>query len=599
MTRAESHSHVESREIAAAAARLGLLADETPEYASFMLSPAGQIVTWNIGATRLYGYLAEEVVGQHVSRLYPREEVKRGVPDEGLGRAAEDGRLDAEGWRVRWDGSRFWARVVTVALRDLAGMLQGFWQETRDITERKQAQDSARALAEVGRLLAKSLNAIEVGQRIADELRALLDSENAALYGLEPGSSDLVMLAVSGEMKSDLSRLVLIQGIGAPRRAVQERRAVVMRDLLTDSRITLPVEARLSIIHAPHRAMLAVPLRIQDRVTGVLAILDWAGRAFDDREVRLAQAFADQAALGLESSRLYRESVRAYEELLRTQEQLAQAQRMEAVGRLAGGVAHDFNNLLTVIIASCKVGLSRLSAGHPVRGDLELIDQAAAGAAQLTRELLALSRKQPLQAAVFDVNLTIEGLGPMVRRLLGEHVDVVMRLGAAPASVRADPGKIEQVLVNLALNARDAMPEGGRLVIETANVELGPTGARGDGGIRIEPYVMLTVRDTGIGMDAHVLARVFEPFFTTKAPGSGTGLGLSVVYGIVKQSGGEIVAESEPGTGTTFKIWLPRVLEGPAGVLGAGVVVRQSPQKARPFSPNSGAPSGCRPPTGS
>ena len=577
MTRAESHSRVESREIAAAAARLGLLADGTPEYAGFMLSPAGQIVTWNSGATSLHGYLPEEVVGQHVSRLSPREDAKRGTPDEELGQAAKDGRLEVEGWRVRWDGSRFWARVVTVAVRDPTGTLRGFVQETRDITERKRAQDSARALAEVGRLLAKSLNATEVGQRVADELRALLDSENAALYGLEPGSSDLVTLAVSGEMNSDLSRLVLTQGIGAPRLALQGRRAVVMRDLLTDSRMTLTVEARLSIVHAPHRAMLAVPLRIQDRVIGVLGILDWAGRTFDEREVRLAQAFADQAALGLESSRLYRESLRAYEELLRTQEQLAQAQRMEAVGRLAGGVAHDFNNLLTVITASCQVALNRLSSDDPVRRDIELIDQAAAGAAKLTRQLLAFGQKQALQAVRFDVNLTIEGVGPMLHRLLGENVEVVMRLEATPALITADPGKLEQVLVNLALNARDAMPQGGRLVIETANVERRHPGVRGGSESPVGPYVMLTVRDTGTGMDAHVLGRLFEPFFTTKAPGRGTGLGLSVVYGIVKQTGGEIVVESEPGLGTTFRIWFPRVTEGATDSLGSRVVSSQSP----------------------
>ena len=562
MTRTERHTGDEPREIAAEARRLGLLADETPDYASFLLSTVGQIVTWNIGATRLYGYLAEEVVGQHVSCLSPREDAKQGTPDEGLGRAARDGRLEAEGWRVRWDGSRFWARVATVAVRDLSGALRGFSQETRDNTERKRAQDSARALAEVGRLLANSLNATEVGQRIADELRALLDSENAALYGLAPGSPGLITLAVSGEVKSELSRLVLTQGIGAPCLAVRERRAVVVRDLLTDSRLSLTVEARLSVIHSPHRAMLAVPLRIQDRVIGVLGILDWAGRAFDEREVRLAQAFADQAALGLESSRLYRESLRAYEELLRTQEQLAQAQRMEAVGRLAGGVAHDFNNLLTVVIASCQVALNRLSPADPVRRDVEVIEQAAAGAAKLTGQLLAVGRKQPLQATVFDANLTVEGVGPMLRRLLGEHLDLVMRLEAAPALVKADPGKVEQVLVNLALNARDAMPHGGRLVIETANVDLSHPAARGGGALSVGPYLLLTVRDTGTGMDAHVLARVFEPFFTTKAPGSGTGLGLSVVYGIVKQSGGEIAVESEPGTGTAFKIWLPLVVEG-------------------------------------
>src|SRR5438445_3231647 len=256
MTRTERHTGDEPREIAVEARRLGLLADETPDYASFLLSTVGQIVTWNIGATRLYGYLAEEVVGQHVSCLSPREDAKQGTPAEELRRAGREGRVEAEGWRVRWDGSRFWARVATVAVRDLSGAVRGFSQETRDNTERKRAQDSARALAEVGRLLAKSLSATEVGQRVADELRALLDSENAALYGLEPGSSDLVTLAVSGEMNSDLSRLVLTQGIGAPRLALQGRRALVMRDLLTDSRLTLTAEARLRIVHAPHRARL-------------------------------------------------------------------------------------------------------------------------------------------------------------------------------------------------------------------------------------------------------------------------------------------------------------------------------------------------------
>jgi len=574
----DRHAEIEPQEVAAKAARLRLLADETPEYASFMLSADGQIDSWSIGATRLYGYLADEVLGQQVSCLYSREDAKRGKPDEELKRAAAEGRFEAEGWRVRWDGSRYWANVVTVAVRDPTGILRGFLQETRNITERKRAEDSANALAEVGCLLAKSLNVAEIGQRIADEIRGLLGSENAALYGLEPGSSDLVTLAVSGEMKSDLGRLVLTQGIGAPSLAVRDGRAVVMRDILTDPRITLTIEARLSVIHAPHRAMLAVPLRIRDRVIGALGILDWAGRAFDEREVRLAQAFADQAALGLETSRLYQESVRAYEELLRAQEQLARAQKIETAGRLAGGVAHDFNNLLTVIIASCQVMSSRLSPDDPARRDIELIDKAAKGAAELTGQLLAFGRKQSVRPAVFDVNLTVESLGPMLRRLMGESVEVVMQLEAAPALVRADPGKIEQVLVNLALNARDAMPDGGRLVIETSTVDLSQTGARRGSETPVSPgpCVMLTVRDTGTGMDAQVLARAFEPFFTTKAPGRGTGLGLSVVYGIVKQGGGDIALESEPGKGTSFKVWLPRAVESTTDSLTASAVSTQS-----------------------
>jgi signal transduction histidine kinase/CheY-like chemotaxis protein len=241
----------------------------------------------------------------------------------------------------------------------------------------------------------------------------------------------------------------------------------------------------------------------------------------------------------------------------RLEEELRHSQRMEAVGRLAGGVAHDFNNLLTAINGYGELLLSRVPEGDAMRVDVQEICSAGERAAALTQQLLAFSRRQMLKPEPLDLNAVVAEMDKMLRRLIGEHIDVETRLAPDLCLVHADRGQLEQVVMNLVVNARDAMESGGTLTLETANVGADARGARREPGAPPGRHAMLLVRDTGCGMDEETLAHVFEPFFTTKPSGKGTGLGLSMVYGIVQQSGGQIVARSKPGEGSTFRLFLP------------------------------------------
>jgi signal transduction histidine kinase len=251
----------------------------------------------------------------------------------------------------------------------------------------------------------------------------------------------------------------------------------------------------------------------------------------------------------------------AEQEIASLQEQFLQSQKMEAIGRLAGGIAHDFNNLLTVIQGHAQLSILRLQEGDPLRGNIEEIERASDRAAALTHQLLAFSRRQIMEMHVLDLNQILQRVDKMLRRVIGEDIKLVTFLSESIGKVKTDPGQIEQVIINLAVNARDAMPDGGNLIIETANVELDEEYARTHIAVNPGRYVMISLSDSGIGMTQEEKERIFEPFFTTKEKGKGTGFGLSTVYGIVKQSGGNIRVYSEHGKGTTFKIYLPQVDE--------------------------------------
>ena len=340
-------------------------------------------------------------------------------------------------------------------------------------------------------------------------------------------------------------------------RVASTGRALLLRDPANHP--DLDAEHAASIRRLGYRGLLTVPAKVGDRVVGVLSFLTTREQGFSAEDMAIATAFASHAAIALENSRLLLESRRAYDELAETQGQLEQAQKMDAIGRLAGGVAHDFNNLLTVILGRTDILLHPLKPEDPMRRGIELIQRTAGRAADLTRQLLAFSRKQVLEPVVLDLGAVATDMKDMLGRLIGEDIALLTTPTPGLGRVKADRGQIEQVVMNLAVNARDAMPQGGRLILETANVDLDDEYERRHVGARPGPHVMLAVSDTGTGIPREIQAQIFEPFFTTKEQGKGTGLGLATVYGIVKQSGGYIEVDSEPGQGTAFRIYLPRL----------------------------------------
>ena len=325
----------------------------------------------------------------------------------------------------------------------------------------------------------------------------------------------------------------------------------------------LPQFSGLEALRFLKEESLRVPfILVTGSLTEEIAVLCMKEGA-DDYILKTALKRLPSAVLGaLKKSQTEKEKAEALEALRESQEQLRQVQKLEGIGQLAGGIAHDFNNLLTVIIGFCSLAMRDLKPDDPVFGNLEEIKKAGDRATSLTRQLLAFSRRQVLQPKILNLGSVVADMEKMLRRVIGENIDLRAALEPTLGKVNADPGQIEQIIVNLAVNARDSMPNGGKLTIETDNVYLDEEYVKHHVGAQAGAHVMLAVSDTGHGMDQQTMARIFEPFFTTKEVGKGTGLGLSTVYGIVKQSGGNIWVYSEIGRGTTFKIYLPRVADG-------------------------------------
>ncbi len=433
----------------------------------------------------------------------------------------------------------------------------------RDIRDRRRNERRLASLYAVTRVLGEASTLEQAVPKIMQALGQSLELELGVFWRLDKPAGLLRCIDQWKAATLDADDFVMATweqsfayGVGLPGRIWKSGQPAWITDVLADSNFPRAASAAQAGLHGAF----GFPLRRGGEVEGVIEFFSRNIREPDNKLLNMA---AD-VELKIEQ---FGERAKAKEALHHAEAQLRQSQKMEAVGRLAGGVAHDFNNLLTVIRGYSELILSRLVAGDPIRREIEEVKKAADRAAGLTRQLLAFSRRQFVAEKVVDLNAVVMNMDGMLRRLLGEDIiELCADLDPQLGSIRADSGQIEQVIMNLAVNARDAMPNGGRLTVETRNVMIGKEDQREKMMVREGSYVLLTMKDTGHGMSEEVQSHLFEPFFTTKEKGEGTGLGLSMVYGIVTQSGGTIDVESTLGQGTSFKMFFPRVDETVQGV---------------------------------
>jgi len=425
-----------------------------------------------------------------------------------------------------------------------------------DITERKRAEERLTAQYAVTRVLAEARTLEEAVPKVMQAVGQNLEWDCGIFWRVDKAAGLLRCLdqwhntraKVDAFLAATWERAFKLNE-GLPGRIWAGRKAAWITDVVHDGNFPRQQEAREVGFHGAF----GFPVRVGGEIEGVIELYSRQVRVPDEELLKMI----DDIGLKLEQ---FGDRAQAGDALRQAEAQLRQSQKMEAVGRLAGGVAHDFNNLLTVIRGYSELLLARLGPDDSMRRDMEEVKKAADRASGLTRQLLAFSRRQYIAPKVIDLNALITNMDGMLRRLLGEDiVELGIELHPQVGAIRADSGQIEQVIMNLALNARDAMPKGGRLTIETRNVTIGNQTSLNPGIVKPGRYVLLTVRDTGHGMDAETQSHLFEPFFTTKEKGKGTGLGLSTVYGIVKQNGGSIVVESRPEQGAIFNIYFPMV----------------------------------------
>ena len=463
----------------------------------------GTIRSWNKGAEAIYGYTAAEALGQHVSLLLPPE-----IPDDTMAileRIRAGGHVDHyETLRLRKDGRRIYVSLTVSPINSDDGSIIGASAIARDITGRLKSEQEL--------------------QRASAYNRSLIEAS------LDP----LVTIGPDGKI-TDVN--------AATETATGRGRAELIGTDFSDY-FTVPENALAGYQQVFREGSVRdYPLEIRHKNGGVIPVL-YNASLYRDEEGSVIGVFA--AARDITARK-------------KLEEQLRHSQKMEAIGRLAGGIAHDFNNILTAIIGYGSILLRKMDEADHLRQNVELVLESANRAAALTQGLLAFSRKQVMTLRRIDLNTTITGLERFLRRIIGEDVELAVSCASRPLMIMADSGQIEQVLMNLATNARDAMSRGGRLAIATEPADMDDAFRKAHGYGKPGLYAMITVSDTGAGMTADVSERIFEPFFTTKETGKGTGLGMSIVYGIVKQHGGYINVYSEPGIGTTFRIYLPRI----------------------------------------
>jgi len=496
----------------AEADRFQILIDAVKDYAIYLLDADGRVTTWNTGAQRFKGYRPDEIIGQHFSVFYTDEDRAIGLPARALHTAATEGRFEAEGWRVRKDGTRFWTHVVIDPVIGEDGGVIGYAKITRDISDKRAADDALMASERRFRLLVQAVR-------------------DYAIYMLDP----------QGNVTNWNAGAQAIKGYTA--------------EEIVGRHFSLFYTEEDRAAGAPERALATA--RREGRFEGEAQRVRKSGERFWANV--LIDPIYDEAGVLIGYAKVTRditERRKAQAEIERARDALAQAQKLEAIGRLTGGVAHDFNNLLTVIRASADF-LRRPDLSEEKRARyVDAIAETAGRAATLTGQLLAFARRQSLKPEVFDVGAQLTGLRQIIGTTLGSSAQLVLDLPEVPLLVEADPSQFETAVLNMVINARDAMPKGGQVRISAAAADRVPA-VRGHAAAAGR-FVAVEVADTGSGMTPDTITRIFEPFFTTKPVDKGTGLGLSQVYGFVKQSQGEVDVRSELGVGSVFTLYLPR-----------------------------------------
>ena len=492
--------------------RYRLLVEAVTDYAIFMLDPAGIVASWNAGARRLKGYEADQIIGRHFSQFYPEADRHAGKPALALAMAAREGQFEAEGWRIRRDGSRFWAHVVIDPIFDDGGRLAGFAKITRDLTERRAAYEALRRNEEQLRLLMQSVSDYAIYMLDA---RGQVASWNLGAERIKGYRSEEVIGEHFSKFYTAAGRANGEPDIALETAAREGRYEKEGKRVRKDG-----TEFWANVVIHPIRGE-------HDEIVGFAKVT----RDISERlEAQRALEFAREA--------------------------LMQSQKMEAIGQLTGGVAHDFNNLLMAVLGSLELLRRRIPDDQRTSA---LIDNAVQGAQRgvtLTQRMLAFARQQSLKPELLDVRQLIRSVRDLLVRSAGPATSLEWAIPDDVAPVLADANQLELALLNLVTNARDAVADGGRITVSVGSEHIATAGARPPSP---GSYVVIAVSDDGAGMDEATLARCVEPFFTTKGVGRGTGLGLSMVHGMAEQSGGCLRIRSRPGEGTRAEILLPMV----------------------------------------